>query len=80
MNDYSDQGNVQAQTGVQRFATVSGFERHVSWKRCATGFEISFSCLVGVSKISAQSAATYKPLGVKETARTMGPRTPINVT
>ncbi len=24
MNDYSDQGHVQALTGVQRFATVSG--------------------------------------------------------
>ncbi len=27
-------------------------ERHVSWKRCATGFEIVFSCLVGVSEMS----------------------------
>ncbi len=33
-------------------------ERHVSWKRCAAGFEIRFSCLVGVSKMSAPSAAT----------------------
>ncbi len=31
------------------------------------------SCLVGVSKMSALSAATYKPHGIKETAHTMGP-------
>ncbi len=33
-------------------------ERHVSWKRCGTVFEIRFSCLVCLSKMSAQSEAT----------------------
>ncbi len=40
-----------------RSATVS-VERHVSWKRCAMGFEIRFLLFGGVSKMSAQSAAT----------------------
>ncbi len=44
-------------------------ERRVSWKRYATGFEIVFSCLVGVSEMSAnQQQHVYKPHGLKETA------------
>ncbi len=35
------------------------FERHVSWNGVQRGSRYVFSCLVGVSKMSAQSAATY---------------------
>ncbi len=51
------QGHIQVHIGAQRLATVSGLN-DMYWKRCATGFEIVFSCLVGVSEMSAQSAAT----------------------
>ncbi len=73
------QGHVQALTGALRFATVSGLNDMFPGNgvhRYATGFEIRFLLFVGVSKTSAQSAATctvYKPCGIKETAHTMSP-------
>ncbi len=51
-------GHVQAQTGAQRFATVSGLNDMFSGNGVQRGLRYVFSCLVGVSKISAQSAAT----------------------
>ncbi len=48
-------------------------ERHVSWKRCATGFEIRFLLFGGCQPNQQQHV--YKPRGIKETARTL-----INVT
>ncbi len=44
---------------LRRFATGFRVERHVSWKPCAKGLDrYVISCLVGVSEMSAQSAAT----------------------
>ncbi len=54
-------GHVQAHTGPQRFATVLGLNDMFpgnGLQRCATGLRYVFSCLVGVSKMAAQSAAT----------------------
>lgn len=53
-------GHVQAHTGEQRFATFSGLNDTFPGngvQRCATGLRCVFSCLVGVSEMSAQSAA-----------------------
>ncbi len=68
-----DQGHVQAHTSAQRFAMVSGVERHVSWQRCCKqGLRYVFSCLVGVCQKCQpnQQQHVYKPRGIKETART----------
>ncbi len=48
-------------------------ERHVSWKRCATGFEGRFLLFgVSVKNVSPISSNMYiKPRGIKETAHTM---------
>ncbi len=58
----ADQGHVQAHTGAQRFATVSGLNDMFSGYRVCNGVQQGlryvFSCLVGVSKMSAQSEAT----------------------
>ncbi len=50
-------------------------ERQVFWKRCATGFEISFLLFGGCVKKCQpnQQQRVYKPCSIKETARTMGP-------
>ncbi len=37
------------------------------------GLRYVFSCLVGVSEMPNQQQHVYKPCGIKETARTMGP-------
>ncbi len=47
-------GHVQAHTSAQRFATVSGLNDNGVQR----GLRYVFSCLVGVSKMSVQSAAT----------------------
>ncbi len=44
--------------GTFRFTPVHNFAT-VSWKRCATGFEIVFSCLVGVSNVSPINSNMY---------------------
>ncbi len=70
-----DQGHVQAHTGAQRFATVSGLNNMFPGNGVQWGLRYIFSCLVGVSKnASPISSNMYKPRGIKETARTMGPR------
>ncbi len=56
---HCDQGHVQAHTGAQRFATVSGFNDMFPGNGVERGLRYVFSCLVGVSEMSAQSAATY---------------------
>ncbi len=60
-----EQGHVQAHTGAQCFATVSGLN-DVSWKRCATGFEIRFllfsGCVKNVSPISNNVYINHKVL------------------
>ncbi len=50
-------------------------ERNVSWKRCATGFGDTFSLVWWVCQKCQpnQQQRVYKPHGIKETARTMGP-------
>ncbi len=55
---YWNQGHVQAQTGTQRFATVSGLNDMFPGNGVQRGLRYVFSCLVGVSEMSAQSAAT----------------------
>ncbi len=49
-------------------------EQHISWKRCAMGFEINVllfgGCVKNVSPISSNVHINH---GIKETARTMGP-------
>ncbi len=52
------QGHVQVHTGAQRFATVSGLNDMFPGNGVQRGLRYVFSCLVGVSKMSAQSAAT----------------------
>ncbi len=52
------QGHIQAQSGAQRFATVSGLNDMFPGNGVQRGLRYVFSCLVGVSKMSAQSAAT----------------------
>ncbi len=65
------QGHVQART---TFCYGFRVEQHVSWKRCATGFEIRFLLFGGCQKCQPnQQQHVYKPRGIKETARTMGP-------
>ncbi len=51
-------GFVQAHTGAQRFATVSGLNDMFPGNGVQQGLRCVFSCLVGVSKMSAQSAVT----------------------
>ncbi len=51
-------GHVQAHTVAQRFAMVSGLNETFPGNGVQWGLRYVFSCLVGVSKISAQSAAT----------------------
>ncbi len=56
-------GHVHAQTGAQRFAMVSGLNdmfpgNGVQW---------------ALRHVSHQQQHVYKPRGIKETARTMGP-------
>ncbi len=51
-------GHIQAHTGAQRFATVSGLNDMFPGNGVQRGLRYIFSCLVGVSKMSAQSAAT----------------------
>ncbi len=58
-NAWSDQGHIQAHTGAQRFATVSGLNDMFPGncvQRCAMGFEIRFllfgGCVRNVSPIS----------------------------
>ncbi len=51
-------GHVQAHTGAQRFATVSGLKDMFPGNGVQQGLRYVFSCLVGVSEMSAQSAAT----------------------
>ncbi len=61
---------VQVHTGAKCFASFR-VERHVSWKRCATGFEIRFvlfgGCVLNVIPIS---SSVYKPQAIKESTRT----------
>ncbi len=57
-----------------RFATVSGMNDMCPGDGVHRGLRYAFSCLGGVSEISAnQQQRVYKPRGIKETARTMGP-------
>ncbi len=51
-------GHVQVHTGTQRFAMVSGLNYMFPGNGVQRGLRYVFSCLVGVSKMSAQSAAT----------------------
>ncbi len=51
------QGHVQAHTIAQHFATVSGLNDMFPGNGVQKGLRYVFSCLVGVSKMSAQSAA-----------------------
>ncbi len=53
-----DLGHIQAHTGAQCFATVSGLNDMFPGNGVQRGLRYVFSCLVGVSKMSAQSAAT----------------------
>ncbi len=53
-----NQGHIQVHTGAQRFATVSGLNDMFPGNGVQRGLRYVFSCLVGVSKMSAQSAAT----------------------
>ncbi len=67
-------GHVQAHTGAQRFATVSGLNDMFPENSVQRGLRCVFSCLVGVSEISAnQQQHVYKPRGLKETAHTIDP-------
>ncbi len=50
-------GHIQAQTGPQRFATVSGLNDMFPGNGVQQGLRYVFSCLVGVLEMSAQSAA-----------------------
>ncbi len=52
-------GHVQAHTGAQRFVTVSGLNDMFPGNGVQRGLRYVFSCLVGVSEMSAQSAATW---------------------
>ncbi len=72
---WSYQGHVQAQTAAQRFATVSGLNDMFPENGVQRGLRYVFSCLVGVVKKCQpnQQRHVYKPRGIKETARTMGP-------
>ncbi len=64
-------GHVQAHTG---FVTVSWLNDMFPGNGVQQGLRYVFPCMMGVSKMSAQSAAyVYNPRGIKETARTMGP-------
>ncbi len=60
-----DWGHVQAQTGAQRFATDSGLNDMFPGNGVQWGLREVFSCLVGVSKMSAQSAATLYHMVLK---------------
>ncbi len=51
-------GHIQAHSGAQRFATVSGWNDMFPGNCVQRGLRYVFSCLVGVTKMSAQSAAT----------------------
>ncbi len=51
-------GHVQDHTGAQHFAMVSRFNDMFPGNGVQWGLRYVFSCLVGVSKMSAQSAAT----------------------
>ncbi len=51
-------GHLQAHTGAQRLATVSGLNQMFPGSGVLRGLRYIFSCLVGVSKMSAQSAST----------------------
>ncbi len=53
-----DQGQVQVHTCAQRFATVSRLSDMFPGNGVQRSLRYVFSCLVGVSKMSAQSAAT----------------------
>ncbi len=53
-------GHVQAHTQAQRFATFSGLNEMFPGNGVQRGLTYVFSCLVGVSKMSVQSAATCK--------------------
>ncbi len=55
---WSSLGHIQVHTGAQRFATVSGLNDMFPGNGVQRGLRYVFSCLVGVSKMSAQSAAT----------------------
>ncbi len=58
----------------QTFCYCFRVERYVSWKRCTTGFEIRFLLFGGcVKNVSPISSNVFKPHGIKETARTVGP-------
>ncbi len=52
------QRHIQAHTGAQRFAKVSGLNDMFPGNGVQQGLRYVFSCLVGVSEMSAQSAAT----------------------
>ncbi len=51
-------GHLQAHTGAQRLATVSGLNHMFPGSGVLRDLRFVFSCLVGVSKMSAQSAST----------------------
>ncbi len=51
-------GHVQAHTGAQRFATVSGLNDMFPGNGAQRGLRYVLSCFAGVSKMPAQSAAT----------------------
>ncbi len=51
-------GHIQARTGAQHFALVSGLNDMFPGNGVQQGLIYVFSCLVNVSKMSAQSAAT----------------------
>ncbi len=57
-NAHPIQGQVQAHTSAQRFATVSGLNDVFPGSSVQRSLRQVFSCLVSVSKMSAQSAAT----------------------
>ncbi len=66
-------GHIQAHTGAQCFAMVSGLNDMFPGNGVQRGLRYVFSCLVGVSEMSEQSAATCINHEVLKRQRTMGP-------
>ncbi len=55
---WNDLGHVQTHTGAQHFVTVSGLNDMFPGNGVQQAFRYVFSCLVGVSEMLDQSAAT----------------------
>ncbi len=68
------QGNVYTHTGAQCFATISGLNDMFPGNGVQRGLRYVFSFGGCVNKCQPnQQQRIYKPYGIKETARTMGP-------